>query len=116
MKIKMLGILAAFTFGNGVAYGADCGEAPHSLPFIPKGEAAAADDIRTARLAVVEYSNAVDKYLLCMDERATRILPYLTKEQKGRWEEDLAELHEQRRDVQTEMNLAIRNFRKAGRE
>lgn len=115
MKNKLLGISLALAFSSSAAFAADCGEAPIEAPSVPAGETAAADDIRAARLAVVQYSNRVDAYLTCMDERATRILPFLTKEQKLRWEEDLADVHEKRRDIQTQMNLAIRTFRKASR-
>jgi len=116
MNRKIFGTIAAFAIGGSAALGVDCGEAPHAKLAIPNGDSAEAENIRVARVAVVAYSNEVDKYLTCMDGRASRILPYLTKEQKIRWDEDLAALHEKRREIQTEMNLAIREFRKANRQ
>ena len=113
MRIALVGMFLALTFGNSVAFAADCGEVPHQPPFIPNGETAGEEGIRVARNAVVKYSAEVDNYLTCMDGRATNILPYLTKEQKARWEEDLADLHDKRRDIQNEMNLAIRSYRNA---
>ena len=115
MKIKILAISMIVALSGNAAQAADCGEMPSDTPSVPNGSAAGADDIRTARLSVVAFSNKVDAFLTCMDQRASRILPYLTKEQKARWEEDLANLHEKRRELQTEMNLAIREFRKASR-
>jgi len=114
MKNKLLGISLALAFSS-TAFAADCGEIPYDTPTVPSGETAAADEIRQARVSIVEFSNKVDAYLTCMDQRASSILPYLTKEQQTRWEEDLADLHEKRRDIQTQMNLAIRAFRKANR-
>jgi len=115
MKTKLLGLSLALTFTSSAAFSADCGEAPYKQPMIPNGEMADAEDIRKARLAVVAYSNKVDEYLTCMDQRAPRILPFLSKEQKVRWDEDLAEVHEKRRELQTQMNLAIRAYRKSSR-
>ena len=112
MKIALVGLFLAATLGTNAAFAADCGEAPHKLPFVPSGETAGEEGIRQARNAVVKFSTEVDDYLSCMDTRATKILPYLTKEQKARWEEDLADLHDKRRDIQNEMNLAIRAYRK----
>jgi len=112
MKTKLLGLSLALAFTSSAAFSADCGEAPYEQPPIPNGETADAEDIRKARVAVVTYSNKVDEYLTCMDQRAPRILPYLSKEQKVRWDEDLAEVHERRRELQTQMNQAIRAFRK----
>jgi len=115
MRIVLVGIFLAFVYGGALS-AADCGEVPHKVPFIPSGETAGEDGIRTARDAVVKYSAEVDEYLACMDARAPRILPYLTKEQKVRWDEDLADIHDRRRDVQNEMNLAIRSYRGANRD
>lgn len=109
----MLVIAAPLAFGGNAVLAADCGEAPQDTPIIPNGETATAADIRAARDAVIVFSNEVDEYLACMDERAPRILPFLTKEQKVRWDEDLAEVHERRRELQTQMNMAIRGYRRA---
>ena len=83
------------------------------LPKVPNGATSDAGAIRDARNAVVAYSNAVDTFMACMDKRGTVLLPYMTKEQKQRWDEDLADLHDLRRDLQTEMNVAIRTYRKS---
>ena len=116
MKIALVGLFLAIAYGNSAVFAADCGEVPHKLPFVPSGETAGEEGIRVARNAVVKFSTAVDNYLTCMDARATRILPYLTKEQKVRWDEDLADLHDKRRDLQNEMNLAIRSYRNANND
>ena len=98
---------------TGQVFAVDCGEAPMDMPSVPDGAKATADDIRNARSSVLAYSAKVDEYLACMDNRATQILPYLTKEQQVRWDEDLASLHDKRRELQTQMNAAIRAFRRA---
>lgn len=116
MKYKHLGIILAAAMITAPTFAADCGEEPHALPTIPSGENAEAESIRQARVAVVSFSEKVDTYISCMDARGPSILPYLTKEQKARWEEDLADLHDRRRDLQNAMNLAIRTFRKAERD
>jgi len=104
-------LLSGFSIGSALA--ADCGEMPIDTPAIPDGAAAGADDIRDARNAVLEFSSRVDEYLTCMDSRAATILPYLKKEQQARWEKDLADLHDRRRELQTQMNAAIRAYRRS---
>jgi hypothetical protein len=106
-------LLSGLTISSALA--ADCGEMPLDAPAIPDGATAAADDIRDARNAVLEFSSKVDEYLTCMDSRAATILPYLKKEQQERWEKDLADLHDRRRDLQTQMNAAIRAYRRSTR-
>jgi hypothetical protein len=113
--ISIVGFFTALMFASNAAFAVDCGEPPQQAPKIPSGETASAADIRIARVAVVAYSDKIDKYITCMDERAARITPYLNKEQKTRWEEDLANLHDVRREVQNQMNLAIRAYRKTSR-
>ena len=90
-----------------------CGETPQTKPNVPDGAGATVDDIRIARNRVLSYSNSIDAYLTCMDTRANLLLPYMTVEQKERWDEDLTNLHNDRRDVQLELNEAIRAYRKA---
>ena len=90
-----------------------CGEAPQTKPNVPDGAGASMDDIRNARNRVLAYSNSIDAYLACMDTRAKSLLPYMTTEQKERWDEDLTNLHNDRRDVQLALNNAIRAYRKA---
>ncbi len=91
----------------------DCGEPPVEQPDIPAGDTASADDIRDARKRVLDYSGKVDDYLACMDGAANKILPFLTKEQKVRWEQDTADVHNARRDLQIKLNEAIRAYRNA---
>ncbi len=108
MKKHVSLVIAAALFGSLPVAALDCGEPPVEQPPVPDGGAATADDIRDAREAVVVYSRKVDEYLTCMDQRAAVILPYLTKDQKIRWDEDLTKVHNERRDLQVKLNEAIR--------
>lgn len=113
MQKQVFSLLIALMLSTAPAMAADCGEAPFDAPAgVPDGQTATATEIRTARNAVIAYSSKVDTYMACMDQRATVLLPYMTKEQKTRWDEDLADLHDTRRELQTAMNIAIRAFRK----
>lgn len=110
-------ILSLVTLGLGLVgtpvIAADCGEPPMDQISVPDGGGANADQIRDARNAIVAYSKRVDEYLSCMDQRAAKLLPYLTKDQQARWDEDLAAVHENRRQLQIKMNEAIRAYRRA---
>gem|GEM_PF-1339878 len=106
-------VFAGFMLASTPALAADCGEPPMDEPPVPNGAAATADQIRDSRDAIVVYSKKVDEYLTCMDQRAAKILPYLTKDQQARWDEDLAAVHERRRQLQIRMNEAIRAYRRA---
>ncbi len=111
--------IATFVIATAIstsALSADCGEPPMDRPTIPDGATATQASIRAARDSVIAYSTKVDTYLQCMDRRATNVVPYLTKDQKVRWDEDLASIHEKRRDLQTKMNEAIRAYRNAIRQ
>ncbi|WP_417459851.1 hypothetical protein [Kordiimonas sp.] len=112
MKKHLSLVFAAALFGSLPAMALDCGEPPMQQPPVPDGSRASADDIRDARDAVLTYSRSVDEYLTCMDQRAPVILPYLTKEQKARWDEDLTQIHNERRDLQVKLNEAIRAYRR----
>lgn len=112
MKKQLSLVFAAALFGSLPAMALDCGEPPIQQPAVPDGSNASADDIRSARDAVLAYSRSVDEYLTCMDQRAPDILPYLTKEQKVRWDEDLTKIHNERRDLQVKLNEAIRAYRR----
>lgn len=94
------------------AYAADCGEPPLDMPVVPKGETASAEDIREARDAVLAYSEQVDKYIACMDARGLKIAAFMTKEQKARRQDDLTDMHNERRDLQLALNEAIRQYRR----
>lgn len=113
MKKQILGIMLAATVYAAPVAAEECGEPPYDQPAIPNGETSTAGDIRSARDAVVAYSAKVDEYLACMDTRGAKLLPYLTKEQQVRWDEDLADLHDVRRELQNQMNLAIRAYRRS---
>ncbi len=97
------------------AQAADCGQAPIDMPQVPNGATATAGDIRLARDRVLAYSATVDEFIACMERRATLVSPYMTKEQLTRRQEDLNDLHNERRDLQIKLNEAIRAFRQAGR-
>lgn len=106
-------IFACILLGSATVSAADCGEPPMEHPPVPDGSSASADQIRDARDAILEYSKKVDEYLTCMDQRAAKIMPYLTKEQQTRWDEDLTAVHDVRRNLQIRMNEAIRSYRRA---
>ena len=112
MKKHLSFVFAAALLGSMPAMALDCGEPPLEQPFVPSGVNATSDDIRDARDAVLGYSKRVDEYLSCMDQRAAVIVPYLTKEQKTRWDEDLTNIHNTRRDLQIKLNEAIRAYRR----
>tara|TARA_R110002096_G_scaffold316732_3_gene511224 strand:- start:262 stop:615 length:354 start_codon:yes stop_codon:yes gene_type:complete len=113
MKKQILGIMLAATVCAMPVAAEECGEPPYDHPVVPNGETSNADEIRNARNAVVAYSAEVDEYLACMDTRGAKLLPFLTKEQQVRWDEDLADLHDVRRELQNQMNLAIRAYRRS---
>ena len=91
----------------------ECGEPPLSKPTIPNGTGANADDMRIARNAILDYSSKIDSYLTCMDKRASVLFTYMEEEQRKRWNEDLSNLHEERRELQKKMNEEIRAYRNA---
>jgi len=112
--MKRLSLLIAFSlFASLPAAAGDCGQPPLDKPAIPNGATATTEHIRQARDAVVAYSEKVDKYLSCMDTWGQKIMPFMTKDQKARWAEDLASLHNGRRNLQIKMNDAIRAYRDA---
>jgi hypothetical protein len=82
------------------------------MPFVPSGDSISADAVRTARAAVLAYSSEVDKFIGCMEQRVNKVAPYMTKEQLARRQEDIDELHNQRRDLQIKLNEAIRALRR----
>ncbi|WP_262694219.1 hypothetical protein [Kordiimonas aquimaris] len=92
---------------------ADCGEQPLDMPKIPTGEALTAATIRTARDEVLAYSDKVDAYIACMDQNGLKVAAFMTKEQKARRQDDLSDLHNERRDLQLALNEAIREFRRS---
>jgi len=91
----------------------ECGEPPLKGPSIPNGATADADDMRIARDGLLGFSKKVDSYLACMDQQGGKLLPYMTKEQQTRWDEDLNSVHNNRRDLQVKFNETIRAYRRA---
>ncbi len=92
---------------------ADCGEPPEFVYKLPDGSGASAEDMQDARDRLMGYSEKVDGFITCMDQRGTLLKTYMTKEQQDRWEDDLNALHNQRRDYQLAFNEVIRTFRRA---
>ena len=78
---------------------------------VPEGASASSDQIRSARTRVLNWSKQVDDYMACMDRDGIKLQPWLTAQQWQRREEDLANLHNKRRDVQIALNNAIRTWR-----
>lgn len=118
MTIKMTGIAGAIITGlmtiTGSALAAPyCGEPPMDTPAIPDGTDADRDDMLNGVNAVKAYSDKVDAYLTCKDERAVQVFQWMNEDQRARWEEDLNTLHEHRVEIQRQMNEAIRTFNAA---
>ncbi len=90
----------------------DCGEAPLDKPNLPSITSVTADTLKSARDRTVAFSERVDTYMGCMDLQGRKLLPHLTKPQQVRWEEDLTEVHENRRQLQIALNDLIRSYRK----
>lgn len=110
---KFLTLVAGLSlFVGSSVNAADCGEPPLDMPFVPTGENASAEDIRTARTSVLAYSATVDEFIACMERRTALVSPYMTKEQIERRQNDLNDLHNERRDLQIKLNEAIRAYRR----
>lgn len=88
----------------------DCGPEPLDTPQLPDGTTTTRGDLSSAVAQVRAYSGAVDTFLSCMDTVGVELLPYMTKEQQERWDDDLNSLHERRVDLQKSMNEEIRTF------
>ncbi|UTW54866.1 hypothetical protein [Kordiimonas sp. SCSIO 12610] len=109
-------LLAISIVGSSPLMAADCGEPPQDKPNLPKtSQQLTADDIRTARNAVVSYSSKVTDYLTCMDNWIVKLRPYMTKEQSARFSDDTANLHEDRISLEQQMNEIIREYRRSRR-
>lgn len=104
-------MLLASTLIAGAAKAApQCGEPPMDGPAIPDGTRVDRDGMLAGVNAVKVYSEQVDEYLSCKDERAVQVFQWMNEEQRARWEEDLNKIHEHRVEVQRQMNEAIRVF------
>lgn len=87
-----------------------CGEPPMDAPAIPDGTRVDRDAMLASVNDVKRYSEQVDTYLACKDERAVKVFQWMNEEQRARWEEDLNKIHEHRVEIQRQMNEAIRIF------
>ncbi len=88
----------------------DCGDPPMDEPAIPDGTRATRAEMLAAVKAVKAYSDAVDTYLKCKDERSLTVFQWMNEAQRTRWNEDLDRVHQRRVEVQRQMNEAIRLF------
>ncbi|RMD89770.1 MAG: hypothetical protein D6807_03010 [Alphaproteobacteria bacterium] len=88
----------------------DCGDPPMKGPAIPDGAHASRAEMLAGVNAVKAYSDAVDAYLKCKDQRALTVFQWMTEDQRRRWNEDLDAVHQRRVEVQRQMNEAIRIF------
>ena len=105
--VALTGLLAC---GWAATASADCGMPPYEKPVIPDGAAADREQMRVAVAEIKVFSDAVDQYLNCMDGRGAQVLPYMTKEQQQRWDEDLDTIHNDRVELQKSMNEQIRAY------
>lgn len=112
MKNHLIALMGAALVMVPSAQAADCGEPPLDMPFVPTGDTVSAEAVRKARTEVLAYSGEVDKFISCMDQRVSKIASYMTKEQLTRRQEDIDDLHNQRRDLQIKLNEAIRTLRR----
>ncbi len=110
--VKVFALAAAL---SSPALAADCGEPPLDIPQVPSGETATPEQMRQAREAVISYSDKVDTWLTCMDNRSTRLAQYMTREQRARLTEDLNQVHLDRQSLQRTLNVEIRAYRNARR-
>lgn len=109
---KIICIITLSTSLSIAAGATDCGEPPLDKINLPSASSVTADTLKEARNELVAFSDKVDAYMGCMDQRGRKLLPYLTKKQQARWEEDLTEVHENRRQLQIALNDLIRTYRK----
>ena len=110
---RLVPLLAALMLLAGPALAAvDCGDPPMDEPAIPDGTHANRAEMLAAVNAVKAYSDAVDAYLKCKDERSLTVFQWMNEAQRTRWSEDLDRVHQRRVEVQRQMNEAIRLFNK----
>ncbi|GHF16982.1 hypothetical protein GCM10017044_09170 [Kordiimonas sediminis] len=114
-KTLALSVVFAATVSGSVS-AEECGPQPIAKPTLPSGTNATPEQMRAARDSVISYSNNVDEWLTCMDRRIAKLSPFMTKEQRERWQEDSADIHNQRRDLQVQLNEAIREYRNSQRD
>lgn len=112
-KVSTLAATALISLSMSSAVFAEaCGEPPVVMPKVPEGKKAEIGEIREARKAVIAYSERVDGFIACMDKRFARLSPYMTKDARARWAEDLAKIANDRTALQISINEAIRAYRR----
>ena len=93
------------------AHANGCGEPPVDAPALPSLKALTVDNMLQSRADVLSYSSDVDKYLSCMDARYSTLATYMTDDQRERWNNDLVDIHENRKSLQLALNERIRALR-----
>ncbi|WND02874.1 hypothetical protein QGN29_00670 [Temperatibacter marinus] len=88
-----------------------CGPAPQDFPVIPNAETATTKQVVEARKNILAYSQKIDVYFTCMEQRTQYIKAYMSKDQLSRYENDMTDLNNKLRDAQIEMNRVIRALR-----
>lgn len=115
MKITVPILTAAFMVTAPSAFSQDrplhCSSPPHVLPVVPDGTKATTKQIMAARKGILDYSTAVDTYLTCMEQRTRWFAPYMTENQKTRYDEDLTKINDKLRELQLALNKSIRDYR-----
>lgn len=110
----LLALVLALPVGDvraqSVADAPDCGDPPMTEPRIPNAKRSVREDMLAGVNAVKAYSEAIDAWLACKDRRAVTVFGWMNEQQRARWEEDLAKIHEDRVEVQRKMNEEIRLF------
>ena len=109
-KIVATALLSAALSTTSLA--TDCGVPPLDKLNLPSATSVDSDNLKVARDHVIGFSDNVDTYMNCMDQRGRKLLPYMSKDQQSRWEEDLTKVHEHRRELQIALNDLIREYRK----
>jgi hypothetical protein len=113
MRKIIISTIAVAIFTSSTVHAADCGEPPQEKPVLPSvSQNLTTEDIRSARNAVINYSGKVTNYLTCMDNWIVKLKPYMTKEQTTRFSDDTANLHEDRIELEQQMNEIIREYRR----
>lgn len=111
VKLLFVGLLFAALPGlNQSALAADCGFAPADPPKVPEGAGASREGMDTAVRAVREYSNAMNIYFDCLQLNRDEWFYNMTRDQQGRWLEDLDALIDHLTEIETNMNKEIRAF------
>lgn len=88
----------------------DCGSPPVFQAGLPAEDTATAEQLRDARTNVQAHSTAVTQWLSCMDQRSRKVFSWLTEDQRSRWDEDLAAVHNDRVELERGLNNRIRAY------